>query len=269
MICTLRCLLTTTSEAWLLKEALKQFVNDPSAEPKSMIPSTLFYLDSFVPSTTSVFDAYESHKPVLISVINQLHARKDKLVVVEVGVGYGSTVLFNSILSQNDTWYSIESDKNWCRILSRSFPPTQSHKWHCIGGEDEWYMFLRKFRQKMKLHHIDLLFIDSSTSPARTMALDMLGSISSIVAMHDSDSFPKGGFWGTEIKPYTSSIDVGYRDYSDVFKYWSEFYVRRRPNHGFYPPTLLGTNDIHLGDVIGRLQPKGCFATQRQEEEVV
>ena len=164
----------------------------------------------------------------------------------------GSTkYLLNLLKPGEGTLISNENNPQWLLRMQSILPQSDYHQWNNVG--DSWYHFLKKF--KLTVDNIDLLFIDSAPWDSRSIALDILGPKSKIVIVHDVDYFPTNNIWGSSKSPLISSTNLGNRDYSDVFTYWSEVFPNDfKERTG--PPTLIGSNSIKD---VENLSFENCF----------
>ena len=178
-------------------------------------------------------DNYGSHRLVLAEVL-----KRTTKPILELGAGDFSTPLIH-IETKSKKIVTIDDSKMWLSKFWRL--ETDWHKFMVLD-EEETMEFYKKDNVKW-----GLVFIDNSTWELRFAAIMKYKDIADYIILHDCNYYPDNNIFGAT----TEKINVkfrrkGVRDYSDVFKYWIEFFM-----HGYRmesPPTLLGSNTICLDD---------------------
>ena len=180
-------------------------------------------------------DNYGSHRLVLAEVL-----KRTTKPILELGAGDFSTPLIH-IETKSKKIVTIDDSKMWLSKFWRL--ETDWHKLMVLD-EEETMEFYKKDNVKW-----GLVFIDNSTWELRFAAIMKYKDIADYIILHDCNYYPDNNIFGAT----TEKINVkfrrkGVRDYSDVFKYWIEFFM-----HGYRmesPPTLLGSNTICLDDIV-------------------
>ena len=105
------------------------------------------------------------------------------------------------------------------------------------------------------------------------MALNKFKDKAKIIIVHDVNWYPEHNLWGKEFSPILykpmnklrygnlKRENLGFRDYSDVFKFWFEYFPYE-PGYFTGPPTLIGSNIVDVCSyILPELNKKGiCFS---------
>lgn len=168
---------------------------------------------------------YYTHRKHLKKELNSLN-KKNKIKILEFGVGDGSSLIFNEFAKNNKNVKieAFETDKDWLKKTKEKYE-LSNYKFFYV---ENWSDFLteHKFTESY-----DLVFIDQSPWEARIKTLDILINKSSITILHDYDYFNKGFI--DEI------FDAGKKSFFG--RYISEN-IKTKPFFKELPPTLVFLN---------------------------
>ena len=179
-------------------------------------------------------DNYGSHRLVLAEVL-----KRTTKPILELGAGDFSTPLIH-IETKSKKIVTIDDSKMWLSKFWRL--ETDWHKLMVLD-EEETMEFYKKDNVKW-----GLVFIDNSTWELRFAAIMKYKDIADYIILHDCNYYPDNNIFGTTIEKINVKFRrKGIRDYSDVFKYWIEFFMHGHRMES--PPTLLGSNKICLDDI--------------------
>jgi len=188
---------------------------------------------------------FDTHQEVLLTVLKKV----DK-PVLEFGAGDYSTKLIHDVLK----------DKN-IKIRTIDDNPLWLDRYLSLKGENHEFILLSEKDSLKYINHDTkkwgLVFIDSGSWKVRGMAVRKYKNSADYIIVHDCDYFPENNvntnytrkrFFGKVLSHANIKTQrLGKRDYSDVFKYWIEFY--RKDWYKGTPPVLLGSNNILLNDI--------------------
>jgi hypothetical protein len=178
-------------------------------------------------------DHYSTHQLVLLEVLKRISKP-----ILELGAGDYSTP---QIHAHGGKILTIDDSREWIDKYSKL--KTKSHAFCCFDN-----IQIQKFYDNDR-EDWGLVFIDNGTWEARNGAVKKYKDTADYVIMHDCDYYPKMSTFGKEIHPMNfKARDMGIRTYSDIFKYWVEFFVQGWKEQ--YPPTLVGSNKINLKDLV-------------------
>ena len=101
------------------------------------------------------------------------------------------------------------------------------------------------------------------------MALNKFKDDAKVIMVHDVNWYPEHNLWGNEVSPIIykpmnklrygnlKKKNLGFRDYSDVFKFWFEYFPYE-PGYFTGPPTLIGSNIVDVRSyILPKLKNKG------------
>lgn len=130
---------------------------------------------------------YYTHRKYLFNSLNSLNI-KDKINILEFGVGDGSSLLFHEFAYKNPNVNikAFETDKLWIDQTKEKYS-LSNYEFIFI---DNWDTFL--IEDNFKEDNYDLIFIDQSPWEARVKTMDLLIDKSKITILHDYDFFNKG-----------------------------------------------------------------------------
>jgi len=182
-------------------------------------------------------EAFASHQLVLLDIAK----RVDK-PVLELGAGYSSTKQIHDLLeSKKIKMVTVEQSIEW--VVKFIYLSSDLHAVRYYSDAN-----IKMFYDNDK-EQWGLVFIDNGTWEARHMAIKKYKDTADYVILHDCDFFPGYKYFGKAYSPINpKEHDTGVRDYSDVFKYWIEYFVEGWEANE--PPTLLGSNKICLDDIV-------------------
>jgi len=237
------------------------------------------YLRSLFPYFPQPHDGHGTHIPVLEEACKLLSSTtEEQLLAIEFGTGFYSTKFLSKFLSQKNLFpdgqnslISIESDKEWLARTKKNYTADSAvckHDFFWTGGSalEDWENTINNITNAISKSP-DLVFLDSSPWESRTLGLKAFGE-AKIVLIHDCDYFPANKIWGIEESPIIykgrkffhgklKKQNLGFRDYSECFKYWIEFFPFK-PGYFTGPPTLIGSNHINLhNNFLHRIKDKG------------
>jgi hypothetical protein len=188
---------------------------------------------------------FDTHQEVLLAVLKKV----DK-PILEFGAGdYSTRLIHDTLKGRNIKIRTIDDNLLW--LNKYLFLKSKNHEFIFLSEEDS-LEYISNDDEKW-----GLVFIDSGSWKVRGMAVKKYKDSADYVIVHDCDYFPENNtntnysrerFFGKTIAHANiKTQNLGKRDYSDVFKYWKEFY--RKDWYKGTPPVLLGSNSISLNDI--------------------
>lgn len=176
---------------------------------------------------------YGSHQPVLSYVLDKI----DK-PVLELGSGmYSTQLIHEQVKDKGIEIVTVDHDRGWLK----KYEPLKSSKHKLVfcrvAHAKDFY--------KANIKPWGLVFVDIGDWTSRGYAVLTLKNSTDYMIIHDCDYFP--GNNSPRRRLFGKVNEDGTRDYSDVFKYWIEFFPVSGKNGT--PPTLLGSNTIDLRNV--------------------
>lgn len=181
-------------------------------------------------------EAYASHQKVLFYMVEKVTKS-----VLELGAGNSSTIQLHDILERkNVKLLTIEQNSEWLgKFIHLS---SDLHTLRYFSDTD-----IKSFYDN-DVEDWGLVFIDNATWAARNLAIRKYKDTVDYIVLHDCDFFPNNRYFGKTISTIKGYKHItGVRDYSDIFKYWIEFFVDGWEVN--CPPTLVGSNKICLDDI--------------------
>ena len=150
----------------------------------------------------------EGHLTVLARCIHETQATKGP--VIELGVGYGSTLVLKELCRDDRELFSVEGHQYWFDIFK--------------GLESPKHFFIKvdNFKSLPVERQWDIAFIDHGDFPDRGPLLEKLIGKAKLVVMHDSES-----------EAY------GYNSYLHLYKYRNDYKL-------YYPFTTVVSNEIDV-----------------------
>ena len=177
---------------------------------------------------------FGSHKLVLAKALKRVSRS-----VLELGAGDFSTPLIHTVAERGVKVLTIDDNHDW--LDKYKYLRTDLHDFKYIDNKDIQTFYDGDNEQW------ELVFVDNGTWEARGPAIEKYREIADYMVIHDSNYFPDNGIFGKTLEPTVMNRRVmGRRDYSDVFKYWIEFFIRGWGKQN--PPTLIGSNKVSLKD---------------------
>ena len=178
-------------------------------------------------------NTFATHQPVLWEAVQRTRG-----AVVEFGCGFGSTPMLHFLCSQqNRELLTLESDPVW---LSK-FVKRYSTPHHRFLHVEDWDSLLKD--PAIVDRKWDVAFVDQAPWEARHKTVVCMKKMCTFIVLHDCDYFPTNGMFGTVIKPIRNMNDTGERDYSDIFRYFKEYFpLPPWPYELTGPPTLIGSD---------------------------
>jgi hypothetical protein len=136
------------------------------------------------------FGVWESHQPVLITLLRALAAPR----VLELGVGYSSTPI---VLALSGKSVSLETDPDWVARFSRFATPKHEiagwddydeHAWNCRYFDERW----------------DVAFVDNSPASTRQGNAEQLRETARFLVCHDTEECfkPAGSSYGWDFSAF-------------------------------------------------------------------
>lgn len=178
--------------------------------------------------------------------------------VIEFGCGEGSTVMLHELCKATKRrLISVDNNPGWLARYRDKYQ-TDWHRFYlvppdgCTGAYHDcqhWDPFLKAMTESAI--HWGVVFVDQAPWEARTKTILAMKPRCDYIVLHDSSYFPENpdglteNIFGTTIEPLRGADSPGYRDYSDMFEYFHEYYPQQPwpdPLNG--PPTLLAS-DFH------------------------
>jgi len=176
-------------------------------------------------------DPFATHQPVLKKNLSILDKNKP---ILELGCGHGSTPLLHDFSTSHQVEiYIFDNNEEWLNIISSQY---KSHKYHNYIKVNDWNIELKEYLK----YDWSLVFIDQAPWEARTLSLELFKNKTDYVILHDCDYFPANNVFGKQYSPIISSLSTGHRDYSDILKYYVEYFPKHFASPSG-PPTLLGS----------------------------
>ena len=180
-----------------------------------------------------MINTYGSHRFVLSEVL-----KRTTKPVLELGAGDFSTPLIHEETKSNCV-ITIDDSKEWATKFKGLQTDWHKFKVLSVDGIKEFY--------KNDDTEWGLVFIDNNTWELRSDVIYKYKDIADYIILHDCNYYPENNIFGKIIEKANMKFHRrGLRDYSDVFKYWIEFFIKGWNSQS--PPTLLGSNKIHLDD---------------------
>jgi len=183
-----------------------------------------------------MMNIYGSHRFVVEEILKRVTKP-----VLELGAGDFSTVQIHEALKNKKiSITTIDDSEEWlnkyCKLESKL------HK--LLLKNDEG---IREFYKNDSTKY-GLVFIDLGKWELRVDAVMKYKNVADYIILHDCNYYPDNGIFGKTIKKINVAYRIkGVRNYSDVFKYWIEFFMKDWNIHS--PPTLLGSNKICLDNI--------------------
>lgn len=201
-------------------------------------------------------NGFATHQALLFEAV-----KRTKGPVIEFGCGEGSTVMLHEVCkSMNRRLISVDNNPSWLGKYRDKYE-TSSHRFYLVSPEGcrgkyhdctHWDPFLKTITSSNV--QWGLVFVDQAPWEARTKTIRALKSKSDYIVLHDSAYFPENpdnlteNIFGTSVEPLRGEASPGYRDYSDMFTHFREYYPKSPwPDPVNGPPTLLGS-DLHPCD---------------------
>lgn len=173
-------------------------------------------------------NGHSTHRPFLQNELNNLNKDK-KCLILELGVGYGSSPLFYQHCLNNPNHFVLgfETDQSWFLQIKQQYQ-LPNYKFEYIL---EWNNLDSVFIEEK----YDLVFVDQSPWEARINSIDNLKNKSNLIILHDYDYFNKieSGF------PKEKCDDIFKNNSSSWLyqKYSNDFILE--DNYIYMPPTLI------------------------------
>ena len=176
--------------------------------------------------------------------------------VIEFGCGEGSTVMLHELCKATKRrLISVDNNPEWLGKYRDKYE-TDWHRFYLVSPEGcggkyhdctHWDPFLKTITSSDVQWGV--VFVDQAPWEARTKTIRAMKSRADFVVLHDSNYFPENPFelptdhfFGREILPLLGAHDPGYRDYSDMFAHFHEYYPKEPwPDPVKGPPPLLGS----------------------------
>ena len=175
---------------------------------------------------------FATHQPVLMEVL-----RRTRGPVLELGCGHFSTVLLHQLCAPSRRFLmSVESDPAWIR----QFHGTYRADWHMFAHATDWDVALN--HPIIQNTEWSVILIDQDPREARAMSVRMFKDKADYLVMHDAEYYARAGVFGTVIEEIEGPGKTGKRDYSDMFKYFKEFFPVPPWHNPYGPPTLVASN---------------------------
>lgn len=170
---------------------------------------------------------YYTHRPYLTKYLNQLTNKKNKINILEFGVGDGSSAIFHDFALKNKNFNitAFETDNSWLNETKNKYE-LNNYKFNYINNWDE-FLIEENFNDQY-----DLIFVDQSPWEARIKTIDLLIEKSNIIMLHDYDYYNKGVI--------ENIFDVGQNSFFG--KYLSKNILSQGFNDEL-PPTLVFTKN--------------------------
>ena len=181
-------------------------------------------------------DEFGSHRLVLAKVLKRVSRS-----VLELGAGDYSTPLIHTVEERGVKILTIEDNPEWFDKYKHLKTDLHDFRYIDSGGIQEFY--------DNDDEQWELVFVDNGTWEARIPAIRKYSGIADYMVIHDSNYFPDNNIFGKTLEPTVMNRQImGRRDYSDIFRYWVEFFVRDWGKQN--PPTLLASNIVDVKDFI-------------------
>ena len=161
---------------------------------------------------------FGTHRKVLIDILNSLPTSS---LIIELGVGFGSSSIFNKYSQSNPNVhiYSYETDEKYLKKISEKY-----QRVNYIFNYVESYTLVDLYSN---FEDIDLVFIDQSPWQSRIDSMLLLSNKTSIFILHDFDYYTKK-YPKTNNRLYTIDFVI------ELFPNY-EIYIYAEK----YPPTLV------------------------------
>lgn len=152
---------------------------------------------------------------------------------------------------------SVDNNPSWLNRYKERYQ-TDWHRFYLVSSEgcggkyhdcNHWDSFICTLTSSPISWGV--VFVDQSPWEARTKTIRALKSRADYIVLHDSAYFAENtdglteNIFGKSIKPLRGEASPGYRDYSDMFRFFREYYPKSPwpdPING--PPTLLGSDSF-------------------------
>ena len=174
---------------------------------------------------------FGSHKLVLAKALARVSTS-----VLELGAGDYSTPLIHTAAERGVKVLTIEDNKEWLNKYKHL--KTYLHDFKFISSKDTQKFYDNDTEQW------GLVFVDNGTWDARFAAIKKYKDVADYMVIHDCSVLPGNGIGKTLDPMIMKARHTGRRDYSDIFKYWIEFFIRGWGEQN--PSTLIGSNKIDL-----------------------
>jgi len=181
---------------------------------------------------------FATHQPILVELVKLL---KPDSNILELGCGQGSTELLHLLSTIYDVnVLTLDDNEEWINKYSTDLKNSR-HSFLLTS--------FNSFIDRTKGFTWDLVFIDQGSWDSREECLMYYRDKAKFIVLHDSDYYPGNNRFGKLIKPIVSNEVPGEVDYSDVFKYYKEFYPPLPWPGPSGPPTLVGSNLVDFNIV--------------------
>lgn len=129
---------------------------------------------------------YYTHRPYLTECLNKLENKKEKVKILELGIGDGSSEILNSFAKKNENFLinGIDTDISWVNSMKSKFE-LKNYKFETV---DSWESFLNLCDDT----YYDLVFVDQAPWEARISSIDFFINKSDTIILHDYDYYNKG-----------------------------------------------------------------------------
>ncbi len=205
---------------------------------------------------------FGTHAPFLEDCLDysiDISPRGESVQWIEIGTGGESSRIFRERLEKEPraNLLSLESDPIWIEKYKLEYQAHPRHTLLVINTEKSWLSAVQEIVRGAEEKEIGLVFIDSIPWDSRTTPMLLLRNVAKLILIHDVDYFPHNALWGLEVEQIKYNpvkwnkygnlqrINLGYRDYSEVFSSWVEAFPIKP---GFFtgPPTLIGSNFLDV-----------------------
>ena len=174
---------------------------------------------------------FGSHKLVLEKAIARVSTS-----VLELGAGDYSTPLIHTAAERGVKVLTIDDNKEWFDKYKHL--QTDLHDFRFISSKN-----IQKFYDN-DTEQWGLVSVDNGSWDNRFAAIKKYKDVADYMVIHDCTVLPGNGIGKTLDPMILNMRHTGRRDYSGIFKYWIEFFVRGWGKQT--PPTLIGSNKIDL-----------------------
>jgi len=184
-------------------------------------------------------NGFGTHAPFLEDCIDysiDMSPIGDSIKWIEIGTGGESSRIFRERLDKEPraSLLSLESDPIWIEKYRLDYQVHPRHTLLAINTEKSWFSAVQEIVRGAEEKGVGLVFIDSKPWDSRTTSLLLLRNVAKLILIHDVDYFPHNAIWGREVEQIKYNpvkwneygdlqrINLGYRDYSEVFSSWVE-----------------------------------------------
>lgn len=183
-----------------------------------------------------MINGWASHQPVLFDAISRTSGP-----ILELGAGDFSTRQIDELaIKRGLRVWTIDGYKEWLDKFADVRSDRHILSFLSPNGLREFFL-----QDSTKW---GVVFIDYGDWNIRVEAMLKYKDTAEYLVMHDCDYFAANGMFGTEIEPLNNfELRTGKRDYSDMFKWWIEFFVEGWEQ--YIPPTLLASNTVSLDGI--------------------